>query len=93
MVIMTWLPGKLLLGANVCYGVPAQDGITTPEGLNSGSRGDDSVPASIQLASLLWWGFNPAVGQRLGVQLASNWGNRYDNRMLTFSEGHSSQFY
>lgn len=38
-------------------------------------------------------GFNPAVGQRLGVQLASNWGNRYDNRKLTFSEGLSSLLY
>lgn len=47
MVITSWLPGKLLLGANVHYSVPAQDGSPTPEGLNSGSRGDDSVPASM----------------------------------------------
>lgn len=46
-VIRTWLPGKLLLVANVHYGVPAQDGTPTPEGLISGSRGDDSVPASM----------------------------------------------
>lgn len=38
MVITTLLPGKLLLEANVRYGVPAQDGPPTPEGL---------VPASI----------------------------------------------